>query len=156
IGPARPRTNRAAAVASPMRPAPPSRVKSGQNSPRTVVSSCKSSLSPLADQAFLRHRSDKRPVAPEYKSACKAARAVQVRRILRIRQPVIGTKRPVKPQRMIEARPHESLFEQRSAMWREPGIEKHHIGGVGQYALMDGGKVWQFTGGPDPDIELSA
>ena len=51
----------------------------------------------LAHQTFLRHRGDQRPVAGKYKSAGKAARAVQIGRILRVEQPVIGAKRPVQP-----------------------------------------------------------
>src|SRR5215510_9470419 len=81
-----------------MRPARPSPLQSGQSSPLTNASSFKSGFTPLSDEAFLRHRGDERPVALKYKSAREAARAMQVRRILRVQQPLIGTERAVRPQ----------------------------------------------------------
>src|SRR4029450_10268177 len=114
----------------------------------------KSGFAPLSDQAFLRHRGDECPIARKYKPACEAARAMQIGRILRVQQPVIGTKRAVQPQCMIKAGSHELFLEQRPTVWRKRGIEKHHVGCVGQHALMNGRQVGQLAGRADPDIEL--
>ena len=113
------------------------------------------SSAPLAHQAFLRHRGDQRAVAREYQSAREAARAVQVGRILRVEQPVVGAERPVQPQRMIEARGHEFLLEQRAAVRHQRGVEQRHVGGIGQHALMDRRIVRQLAGGADPDVEAA-
>src|SRR5215471_8569325 len=115
-----------------------------------------SGFPPLAHQAFLRHRGDQHPVTGEYKSARVAARAVQVRRILCVKQPIVGTKRTMEPERMIEARSHEFISEKSAAVRRERGIEQHHVGCIGEHALMDGRQVRQLSSGADPDIELSA
>src|SRR5262249_25097680 len=98
----------------------------GTNEMRTMqpASQCfivQSGFPPLADQAFLRHRGHQHPIAREYKSARVAARAVQVRRILCVKQPIVGAKRTMEPERMIEARGHEFISEKRAAMRRERG-----------------------------------
>src|SRR5580704_11127393 len=64
---------------------------------------------PHAHQAFLGDGRDQRTVAGKDQTAGKAARAVQIGRVLRVEQPVIGAERPVQPQRMIETRRHEFL-----------------------------------------------
>src|SRR5262249_46910655 len=66
-----------------------------------------SGFPPLAHQTFLRHRGDQHPITGEYKSARIAARAMQVGRILCVKQPIVGAKRAVKPERVIEARGHK-------------------------------------------------
>src|SRR4029077_11854289 len=127
--------------------------RTGAASNRFIVAS---GLLSLPHQAFLGNRGNKRSVAFKYKSARIAARAMQTRRILRVKQPIIGAERPVKPQRMIQAGSHELLFEQRASVRGERRVEQHHIGGVGQYALMNRREVGQFSGGANPDVELSA
>src|SRR4249920_1570011 len=139
-----------------MRQAQSSRMKSEQGSPQPNASLCTSSFPPLAHQTFLRHRGDQRPIALEYKPARVTARAVQVGRILRVKQPIVGAEWPVQPQRMIKTGSYEFLFEQCAPVWRQRGIEQHHIGCVCQYALMDGRKIRQLAGGANPDVELSA
>lgn len=52
---------------------------------------------PLAHHAFLRHRGDQRPVAREDRAARKATAAMQVRRLLRIQQPIVGAERAMNP-----------------------------------------------------------
>src|SRR5450759_2790372 len=79
---------------------------------------------PLAHQAFLRHRGDQRAVAGENKSAREAARAVQIRRVLRVEQPLVGAERSMQPERMIEAGGHEFLLEQRAPV-RHPVSYTH-------------------------------
>src|SRR5262245_464906 len=115
-----------------------------------------SGFPPLADQAFLRHGGNQHPVTAEYKSTRVAARAVQVRGILCVKQPIVGAKRTMEPKRVIEARGHEFISEKGAAVRRERGIEQHHVGCIGEHALMDRGQIRQLSGGADPDIELSA
>ena len=62
----------------------------------------------------------------------------------------------MQPQRMIQAGSHELLFEQRPAVRRKRSIEEHHVGCVGQHALMNGRQIGQFAGRADPDVELPA
>src|SRR3974390_1302761 len=60
-----------------------------------LVIACASHGAPDSHQALLRYRGDQGAVTLEYKSAAEAARAVQVGRILRVEQPVVGAERPV-------------------------------------------------------------
>src|SRR6185437_3486726 len=69
-------------------------------------------LAPDAHQAFLCDGSDQRAVTLEDQAAREAAPAMQIGRILRVQKPFVGAERPVQPERVIEARRHEFLFEQ--------------------------------------------
>src|SRR6185437_4002618 len=86
---------------------------------------------PLAQQAFLRHRSNQGAVAGEYKAARVAARAVHVGRVLRIEQPIVGTERPVQPECMIKTGRHEFALEQRTSVRRQRSVEQRHVGRIG-------------------------
>src|SRR5262249_16326021 len=62
-------------------------------------------------QAFLADRGDKRAVARENETAGEAARAGKIGAVLGEEEPRVGTKRTVKPQRVIEACGHDLLLE---------------------------------------------
>src|SRR3569833_2901774 len=91
----------------------------------------RSRLTPQAHQAFLDHRRDQGAVAGEYKSARQPARAMQVRRVLRVEQPLVGAERAVQPQRMVAARRHELVLEQGAAVPRQRRVEQRQDGGAG-------------------------
>src|SRR6516165_5085506 len=149
------RRNRAVQVACPRRQAQPSRSTSERYSPQPIASLCTSTLSPLPYQAFLCHRGDERSIAFEYKSAREAARALQIRRILRVKQPLIRTERPVEPQGMIKTGGYEFLFKKRATVRRQCCVEQHHVRRISQHALVNRGKIRQLSGRANPYIELS-
>src|SRR5436190_24197100 len=107
-------------------------------------------------QPLLSHRSNQRPVAREDKTTREAARAREVGTVLTIEQPVVSAKRSMKPQRMIEARGHDGLFEHRTAVRDQRRIEQHHVRSVGKHALVDGRLVRERASSTDPDVEATA
>ncbi len=110
---------------------------------------------PLAQQALLRDGSHQCAVARKDQPAGETARAVEIGAVLGIEQPIIGAERPMKPERVVEARRHDVLLEHRASVGDQRGIEQHHVGRIGQHALVDRGLVRQPTGGADPDVEAA-
>src|SRR5262249_14912035 len=113
----------------------------------------RSSFATLSHQPFLGNGRNQGSVAFEYETAGKSAGPGSARAILRINQPFIGRKRPMKPQRMIKARRHDALVEHGAAMKDQGRVEQHHIGRVREYALVECGLVGQRTGRAYPDVE---
>ena len=74
----------------------------------------------------------------------KPREPAQVGAVLRIEQPFVGAERTVKPERVVEARRHDGLFEHGAAVRDQRRIEQHHVGRIGEHALMDRGLVRQL------------
>src|SRR5437764_8600920 len=81
-------------------------------------------LSPLAHEPFLRHRGNERAVAGEDETAREAARAREIGAVLGIEKPVVGAKRPVQPECVIETGGHDGLFEYRTALRDQCRVEE--------------------------------
>src|SRR5712692_9387391 len=110
---------------------------------------------PLPQQSLLRDRSHQRPVPRKDQAARKAARARKVGTVLGVQQPLVGAERPVKPERVIEARRHDGLVEHAAAVRDQRGIEQHHVGRVSEHALVDRRLVREAPGGADPNVEVA-
>ena len=91
----------------------------------------------LSEQAFLGDRCPQPAVACEDQAPGKAAGTGQARAVLSVEQPLVGAERTVEPHRVIEARGHDVVTENRAAVRDERGIEQGHVGSIGQHALMD-------------------
>src|SRR6185437_9554074 len=125
------------------------------NSPPDPRTDASFALLAFADRAFLRDRGHQRAVGFENHAAGEAAPALRARRILGVEQPLVGAERPMKPHRMIEARRHHPLVEQRAAVTRHDGIEQREIRRIGQGAHMQRRIVGQFGRGANPDMDAA-
>ncbi len=103
-------------------------------------------------QAFLRNAGNELARAAVDQAAGEPARPAAVRAVLRIEQPVVGAKGPMKPKRMIEAGDLDVGVEQRAAVRDHRHVEQRHIGKIGENGAMHRRIVRQPACGPDPYI----
>src|ERR1700687_1586217 len=73
----------------------------------SAISHRLSAISELSNQSFLRHRDDEHAVSRKDAAGGETAPAGRGGRRLDVQQPLIGAKRAMKPNRMIETRHHE-------------------------------------------------
>ena len=99
---------------------------------------------------------NQRAVAGKDQTAGETTGAGRIGAVLGIKQPVVGAKRPMEPQGMVEARRHDGLLEYGAAMGNQRGVEQHHVRRIGEHALMDRGRIRQRPGGADPNVEPAA
>src|SRR5580700_9479495 len=105
-----------------------------------------------ADKAFLDHRGNKAAVMGEKEPARQTAGAAGVWAVLRVEKPIVGAKRPVKPQGMIEARDLEAGVEHRMTMRGEHGAKKSHVGEIREHRAMDGRIAGERSRRAQPDL----
>ncbi len=74
----------------------------------------------------------------EEESARETTSAAGCCAILRVEKPIVGAKRPVKPQGMIEARDLEAGIEYRMTVRAERGAYKSQVGQIREHRAMDG------------------
>ena len=90
-----------------------------------------------ADKAFLDHRGNKAAVIRKEEPARETARAAGCWAVLRVEKPIVGTKRPMKPQGMIEARDLKTAIEYRMTVRAKHSIEKCHVGEIRKNRAMN-------------------
>jgi hypothetical protein len=88
----------------------------------------------------------------EKEPARQTAGAAGVWAVLRVEKPIVGAKRPVKPQGMIEARDLEAGVEHRMTMRAERGAKKSHVGEIREHRAMDGRIAGERSRRAQPDL----
>jgi hypothetical protein len=117
---------------------------------------CRQLFLALAQRAFLCDRGHQRAVLLENQAARQAASVLCARRILSVEHPFVGAERAMEPHRMVEARRHDVLFEQRPAVPCRDRIQQRHVGRIGQRALVDRRVVRQFRVDANPEMDAAA
>ena len=82
----------------------------------------------------------------------KARPPAGCRAVLDVEQPVIGPEWPMKPDRVVEARQHQTRVEHEAAMGDQRRIEQGEIRGIGEHALVQREIVAELARGPDPHL----
>jgi hypothetical protein len=57
---------------------------------------------------------------------------------------------------MVETCGHDGFFEHGASVWDQCGIEQHHVGGIREHALVNGGLIGEIASRSDPDMEAAA
>src|SRR4051812_31985953 len=105
-----------------------------------------------ADKALLHHAHRELPVAREDRPLRQAAAGAGPRRLLVVEPPLVGPERPVKPHRVVQARPDDVAAAPGAPVRHERRVEKRHVAGEGDHADVQEGVVRQRSVSPHPDL----